>query len=98
MLGSPGPGSILTGELTAGIYSTPPGDEGQVWDAMVAAPRLSTLLANSFEFVFVDSRWWNSLDGVSQQELERPCITVFARGEAFAGGNVAEILDLRGCR
>jgi hypothetical protein len=98
VLGLPGPGSILTGELTAGIYNLPPGNERPVWEAMIAAPRLATLLENDFEFVFVDSRWWNSLDSPSRQELEQPCITVFARGEAFPGGNKAEILDLRGCR
>jgi len=98
MLGNIGPGSILTGQLTAGMYAPPPGDQRPVWEAMLAAPRLETLVENEFEFVFVNSRWWNSLNVASQQELQKPCVTVFARGEAYPGGNFAEILDLRGCR
>ena len=98
ILGYVGPASILTGQLTAGIWQLPPGDERPVWEQMLTAPRLQPLLEHGFEFVYVDSRWWNRLDGASRQELQDPCITVFARGEAFPGGNVAEILDLRGCR
>ncbi len=98
VLGNVGPASILTGQLTAGIWQLPPGDEREVWGQMLSAPRLQPLLDHGFDFVYLDSRWWNQLDAVSQQELQAPCITVFARGEAFSGGNVAEILDLRGCR
>ena len=98
VLGYAGTGSILTGQLTGGIYSLPRGEERQVWEAMLVAPRLSTLVANDFDFVFVNSRWWNALDAVAQQELQASCVTVFARGEAFAGGNFAQVLDLRGCR
>lgn len=98
VLGYPGAGSILTGQLTGGIYTLPPGAERQVWEAMLLAPRLGTLVENRFDFVFANSRWWNNLDSTSQQELLNPCATILARGEDFAGGNFAEILDLRGCR
>jgi hypothetical protein len=69
-----------------------------VWEEMLSAPRLQTLLDHNFDFVYVDSRWWRGLDPASQRELRAPCISVFARGEAFEGGNMAELLDLRGCR
>jgi hypothetical protein len=98
MLGYPGPGSILTGQLTGGIWQLPPGEERQVWEEMLVAPRLAILLENEFDFVYANTRWWRSLDAGSQQELQNPCVTVFARGEAFAGGNFAQVLDLRGCR
>lgn len=98
MLGSPGAGSILTGQLTAGIWQLPPEEERAVWEAMLAAPRVSVLVQNDFDFVFVNSRWWNALDEQSQQDLQQSCVTVFARGEAFPGGPFAQILDLRGCR
>jgi hypothetical protein len=65
---------------------------------MLVAPRLGVLLENDFDFVFANTRWWKGLDAVSQQELQNPCVTVFARGEAFEGGNFAQVLDLRGCR
>ncbi|HEY5984609.1 MAG TPA: hypothetical protein VIU38_14180 [Anaerolineales bacterium] len=98
MLGSMGPGSILAGQLTGGIYSLPRGQERAIWEQMLVSPRLATLVEDHFDFVFVNARWWNELDARSQQELQDPCIRVFARGEAFPGGNYAEILDLRGCR
>jgi hypothetical protein len=98
VLGRVGPASTLTGHLTAGIWQIPPGDERPVWAAMLSAPRLQPLLDHGFDFVYLDSRWWNNLDQTSRQELQAPCITIFARGEAFPGGNLAEILDLRGCR
>lgn len=98
MLGDAGPGNILTGQLTAGIFFPPQGEERQLWDAMLAAPRLQTLVENGFDFVFINSRWWKALNATSQQALQDPCITVFARGEDYPGGNFAEILDLRGCR
>lgn len=98
MLGYVGAGSILSGQLTGGIYTVPRGEERPMWEAMLAAPRLDVLLENGFDFVFVNSRWWDGLSPQSQLELSQPCVTVFARGEAFPGGNFAEILDLRGCR
>jgi hypothetical protein len=97
VLGYAGTGSILTGQLIGGIYALPPGSERQVWEAMLTSPRVETLVRNGFDFVFVQSRWWNGLDSKSQQELEDPCVTVFARGEDFPGGRFAEILDLRAC-
>jgi hypothetical protein len=98
VLGEIGPGSILTGQLTGGIFRPPRGDERQIYEAMLVAPRLSTLVQNKFDFVVINSRWWNVLDAVSQQELQQPCVTVFAHGEAYPGGNFAQVLDLRGCR
>jgi len=98
VLGSVGPGSILSGQLTAGIYSLPRGEDRRVYEALLLAPSLDALVENEFDFIFVNSRWWNSLEAEAQAELQNPCVTVFARGEAFAGGNFAEILDLRGCR
>ncbi|HET6846458.1 MAG TPA: hypothetical protein VFH29_06455, partial [Anaerolineales bacterium] len=98
ILGQVGPASTLTGVLTAGIWQIPPGDERPVWEEMLSAPRLQTLLDHNFDFVYVDSRWWKSLGPASQRELQAGCISIFAKGEAFEGGNMAELLDLRGCR
>ena len=98
VLGEIGPANILTGQLTGGIFRSPRGDDRPIYEAMLVAPRLSTLVQHDFDFVFMNSRWWNVLDSVSQQELQQPCVTVFARGEAFPGGNFAQVLDLRGCR
>jgi len=98
VLGTVGTSSILTGQLTAGVYALPPGSERPLWEAMLTRPRLQTLLQNHFDFVFADSRWWRSLDAASQQQLEAPCIRLFARGEDASGGGFAELLDLRACR
>jgi hypothetical protein len=98
MLGLPGPGSILTGHLTGGILSLPTGTERPIWEAMLVTPRLATLVQDRFDFVYADSRWWNSLNDTSRSELQNSCVTVFARGEEPGGGRFAEILDLRACR
>jgi hypothetical protein len=98
VLGEIGPGNILTGQLTGGIFRPPRGDEREIYEAMLVAPRVSTLVQNDFDFVLINSRWWNVLDAVSQQELRQPCVTVFAHGEAYPGGTFAQVLDLRGCR
>ena len=98
MLGLPGPGSILTGHLTGGILSLPTGTERPIWEAMLVTPRLATLVQDRFDFVYADSRWWNSLNDTSRSELQNPCVRVFARGEEPGGGRFAEILDLRACR
>lgn len=98
VLGPIGNASILTGQLTGGIYNPPGGPEGAVWASMLSVPNLQTLVQHSFDFVFVDSRWWDSLDAASQRELENPCIHTFARGQEGATGRFVEILDLRGCR
>lgn len=98
VLGYVGAGSILTGHLTGGIYSVTPSEDRAFWDAMLSAPRIQPLVQAGFDFIYMDSRWWSSLDAASQQDLQQPCVTVFARGEDFPGGKFAEILDLRGCR
>lgn len=98
VLGGVGTPSILTGQLTAGIYNLPPGAEEPIWEAMLTAPDLPTLLQHSFDFVFVDSRWLDTLSPPSQRQLENPCIRTFARGQEGDNGRFVEILDLRGCR
>ncbi len=98
MLGPIGTPSILTGQLTGGIYSFPTGSERPIWETLLVSPRLSVLLDHGFEFVFVDSRWWNNLDPVSQRQLEDPCISVLAEAREEGGIKFVEILDLRGCR
>ena len=98
MLGGVGAPSILTGQLTAGIYTPPSGSERPIWDAMLVAPKLSELLQAGFGFVYVDWRWWNALGLASQRELSQPCITVFAKSQENGGAKFIEILDLRGCR
>jgi hypothetical protein len=98
VLGPVGTPSILTGQLTAGIYALPPGTERPIWETMLVAPRLEPLVQDGFDFVFVDSRWWNALDQASQHDLENPCIRVWARGQEARDGRFLEILDLRACR
>jgi len=98
IFGQIGPGSTITGELTAGIWQLPPGDQRPLWEAMLSAPRVQPLVQAGFDFIYMDSRWWRALNVASQQDLQQPCVRAFARAEAFPGGNFAEVLDLRGCR
>lgn len=97
VLGQVGTPSILTGQLTGGIYSLPTGAERPIWENMLANPQLQALVQDHFDFVFVDSRWWEGLSAASQQQLEDPCVRVFARGQDGASRRFVELLDLRGC-
>ncbi len=89
--------NILTGQLTGGILTPPPGEQGLVWEALTQAPTLSQLLQNRFDFVFVDSAWWRSLPRASQKQLEDACISVFAESGDVTSPFFLKILDLRRC-
>jgi hypothetical protein len=64
---------------------------------MEREPRLEELLKHSYEYMFVDSRWWNDLPIKVQQEFEADCIEVMAEVRDNSGVNFRRMLDLRAC-
>lgn len=97
ILALPGNASILTGQVSPGFLNFPSGPERAIWQQLATRPTLSLLVANRFDFVYADQRWWSTLGASSQRELESPCISVLARAQEPGGTGFAELLDLRGC-
>ena len=97
ILGPIGKASILTGQLTGGILDYPAGAEQSVWTTLMKEPTLDTLLSYHFDFVFVDARWWKTLNDNSKHELQSHCITVYTQAIDRASGRFTRLLDLRGC-
>jgi hypothetical protein len=87
--------TILTGQITGQLLDEFP--VSSFWEQMEREPRLGELLMHSYEYMFVDSRWWNDLAIKVQQEFEADCIEVMAEVRDNSGVNFRRMLDLRAC-
>lgn len=87
--------TILTGHITGRLLGEFP--ETAFWNQMWRAPRLQELLQHNYQYVFVDSRWWNNLPPESQQEFDADCVEISAEVWDNSGVNFRRMLDLRGC-
>lgn len=93
IFGPVGKGSILTGRVTAGIYTYPP-NERDIWVELRANPTFNTFIANGFEFVYFDSETNKSF----LEEINKAsCAKMFGYAEDRSGVNYAGFYDLRGC-
>lgn len=87
--------TVITGQLTGQLLNEPP--EDHYWTQLSQALTLEGLLAQGFDYVFVDSRRWDDLSPASQAELEADCIELFAEVWDNSGVNFRRMLDLRPC-
>lgn len=96
VFGPLGKASILTGQLTGGIYNSAPRNQRETWTILNTSPTLDMFIQNGFKFVFVDSAWWQSLPSFSRKDLGSRCVSVFAEVKQD-DGRFIKILDLRSC-
>lgn len=92
--GAVGKGSILTGQLTAGIFTYPPGMEGKMWKQLRSNPSFEILKENRFEFAYFDRASGKYLH---DNQLESDCVSIFGYAEDGSGENFAGFYDLRNC-
>ncbi len=94
IFGPIGRGSILTGQLTGGIFAFPSGEERLIWEQLGSAPSLDAFIANGFEFVFFNDG--TDRDFISDANRS-DCITAFAYAQDSSGKHFTGIYDLRKC-
>lgn len=92
--GPVGKGSILTGQLTGGVFAFPPGDERLIWEQLETEPSLDMFLANGFEFVYFD-------DETDQEFMldanNSDCVLVIGYSQDSSGEHFTGVYDLRDC-
>jgi hypothetical protein len=67
------------------------------WKAWLAAPDPKELQTAGFSYVYLDSKYWKSLQPVHQQRLADPCVRLMEE-LADQEGNFRQLLDIRACR
>ncbi len=94
IFGPVGKGSILTGQLTGGIFKFPPGDARAIWELLESKPALEIFLENGFEFVYFD----DETDGEFMTIAENSeCVSVFGYAQDSSGKHFSGFYDLRNC-
>ncbi len=94
IFGPVGRGNILTGQLTGGIFGFPPGEERQIWEELSSRPSLRLLLANNFDFLYLDEK----SDQIFKENLEKEqCVSVFGMAEDDSKTKFSAFYDLRDC-
>ena len=93
IFGPVGRASILTGQLTGGIFS-PPLSEKEIWEQLEIEPSLEKFLANNFEFVYFD----DDTNGAFIQDANNSeCVRIFGYSQDSSGEHFTGIYDLREC-
>jgi len=87
--------TIITGQLTGRLLGNPP--ENSNWTQLRLNPTLEALIAQEYDYIFIDSRRWDDISPDSQAELDASCIEIFAEVWDNSGDNFRRILDLKDC-
>jgi hypothetical protein len=98
IFGPMGSTTVLTGHLSGQLLSEPP--ETDAWHTLMREPSLELLLANDYDFAYIDSRVWDDLTPEIQaaSELDAVCVVVFAEVWDNSHVNFRRMLDLRPCQ
>lgn len=96
-IGPIGKMSILTGHLTGGIYTPPPGEEGEVWDEMRARPTIEGLVSAGYEYVYADQQWFAAIPESAQAELDADCVSILSEAWNKPRSKFTRIYDLTSC-
>ena len=97
VFGPLGSSTILTGHLTGQLLGE--GQQDSEWNRLLDNPMLAELLAQNFDFIYIDSRWWSNLtpEIQAQSGLVSACIETFAEVWDNSRVNFRRMLDLRPC-
>ncbi len=98
VFGPMGSTTVLTGHLSGQLLSEPPATD--VWHTLMSHPSLDSLLANDYDFAYIDSRVWDDLTPENQAAsgLDADCVVTFAEVWDNSHVNFRRMLDLRPCQ
>jgi hypothetical protein len=86
--------TAITGRLTrAGKNSR---ENLPEWIELRQNPYTEDLLANGYEYVYIDEEWWEKLSDESKASLSDPCVVVLAEYD-FGNGNFRRFVDISKC-
>ncbi len=97
VFGQLGHTTILSGHLTGQLLGE--ASEGSQWQELFAAPSLDSLVALGYDFILIDSRWWDDLSPEIQSAsgFDAVCVQTFAEVWDNSHVNFRRMLDLRAC-
>jgi len=97
VFGPLGSSTILTGRLAGQLLDE--AIEGTAHDILDKNPTLDTLRLYSMDYIYIDSRWWNSLpaDVRANTNLDDACVEYIAEVWDNARVNYRHLLDLSNC-
>lgn len=97
VFGPLGSTTILTGRLAGQLLDEAP--PGSAWEILDKKPDLEILRQLHFDYMYIDSRWWNDLPEQVRIEsnLDSACIETLAEVWDNARVNYRRLLDLSRC-
>jgi hypothetical protein len=89
--------TILTGQLSTQLLGVP--RETSTWHSLNLEPALDLLVAEGYDFAYIDSRWWENLplDIRASSGLDDACVVTLAEVWDNSHVNFRRMLDLRHC-
>ncbi len=97
MFGPLGEATVVTGRLTGALLGPPQVADVDVWNELMESPTIQLFVESGYEFIYLTSRWWETLSPEAQAELETACVETVAEVWDNSGSNFRKLLDLRGC-
>jgi hypothetical protein len=97
VFGPLGATTILTGHLTGQLLNE--ARPGTTWQELSDAPSLASLRSAGYDFLYIDSRWWDdfSPEVLAAAGLDAACVTTLAEVWDNSHVNYRRFLDLRSC-
>jgi hypothetical protein len=86
---------VLTGRLTrssASSYATL-----VQWESLISEPSLERVVADGFEYIYVDTYWWNSMGEAERLSYSTPCVGQVSKAQDNAENGNRWLYDLRSC-
>jgi hypothetical protein len=86
----------LTGRLTrssASSYATLP-----EWECLRSGPSLDRVVSAGFEYIYIDTYWWNSMTEEGRNSYSSPCVELFDEASDNAENGRRWLYDLRSCK
>jgi hypothetical protein len=66
------------------------------WVELRQNPYANDLLAEGYEYVYIDEEWWEQMSDASKASLSAPCVVVMAEYD-FGNGNFRRFVDISKC-
>ncbi len=86
----------ITGRLTrssAGSYETL-----EEWETLQAQPLLEQVVASGFDYIYIDSNWWESMGAAARDSYEDPCVQLVQEAHDNAQNGSRWLFDLSACK
>jgi hypothetical protein len=68
------------------------------WEILRAQPVLDKVVGSGFDYIYIDSYWWDSMGAAARDSYENPCVQLVHEAHDNAQNSSRWLYDLRACK